>query len=476
MHVQNKYSWIKHVDFIALNLISLIVSFMLALQVRFGSMSRMFDSSWQAVIVVLCLINIVITLAVNPYSGILRRPYYEDAAKLFLLTLYSFVFVAIFFYLMKIGAVYSRLTLVLTFFFYYIISLLALYVRKKLILSGKIKLSNVRVRQIFAIINYAGINELTGSINTSEIKEYSIAGYCFPCDECTETSIDGVPVIKKKDVVEFVENNHIDDVFVSVDPRVFDAASYGALVANGVNINIDIESLLGIQTDDQFISKVGSFNTLSVGPYAMDSNQAFYLIIKRALDIFFGIIGILILIPITICVKIAYLLTGDTAPIFYTHERIGQYGKPFRLIKFRSMRPDADKVLKELLKIDSYREEWARNQKFENDPRITRIGQFLRKTSIDEFPQFINMLKGDMSLVGPRPLVAGELEEHNGLTLYNKVRPGVTGWWACNGRSNISYKERLELEYYYVKNCSLYLDALCIFRSFFAVIHRDGAQ
>ncbi|MBQ6315580.1 MAG: sugar transferase [Mogibacterium sp.] len=424
----------------------------------------------------LCLINIVITLAVNPYSGILRRPYYEDAAKLFLLTLYSFVFVAIFFYLMKIGAVYSRLTLVLTFFFYYIISLLALYVRKKLILSGKIKLSNVRVRQIFAIINYAGINELTGSINTSEIKEYSIAGYCFPCDECNEKSIDGVPVIKKKDVVEFVENNHIDDVFVSVDPRVFDAASYGALVANGVNVNIDIESLLGIQTDDQFISKVGSFNTLSVGPYAMDSNQAFYLIIKRALDIFFGIIGLLVLIPVTIGVKIAYLLTGDTAPIFYTHERIGQYGKPFRLIKFRSMRPDADKVLKELLKIDKYREEWARNQKFENDPRITRIGQFLRKTSIDEFPQFINMLKGDMSLVGPRPLVAGELEEHNGLTLYNKVRPGVTGWWACNGRSNISYKERLELEYYYVKNCSLYLDALCIFRSFFAVIHRDGAQ
>ena len=476
MHVQNKYSWIKHVDFIALNLFALVISFLLALWVRFGSISPITNSSWQAVLVVLCLINIAITLAINPYSGILRRPYYEDAVKLFLLTLYSFVLVAIFFYLMKIGAVYSRLTLVLTFVFYYITSLLFLYIRKHLILTGKIKLSNLRERQIFAIINYAGAEEFTNSIDSGEIKEYGIAGYCFPCDNFDGESYNGVPVITKDKVVSFIENNHIDDVFISVDPRVFDSASYKALVENGVNVNLDIESLVGIPTDDQFISKVGGYNTLSVGPYAMDSNQAFYLIIKRGLDILFGIMGIIILIPLTIMIKIAYLLTGDTAPIFYTHDRIGQYGKTFKLIKFRSMVPDADEVLEELLKQDKYREEWERNQKFDKDPRITGVGIFLRKTSLDEFPQFINVVKGDMSVVGPRPLVKGELEQHNGLTLYNKVRPGVTGWWGCNGRSNISYKERLELEYYYVKHCSLYLDALCIFRTFFAVIHRDGAQ
>lgn len=476
MHVQNKYSWIKHVDFIALNLLALIVSFLLALWVRFGSISLITNSSWQAVLVVLCLINIAITLAINPYSGILRRPYYEDAVKLFLLTLYSFVLVAIFFYLLKIGAVYSRLTLVLTFVFYYILSLAFLYVRKRLILSGKIKLSNVRERQIFAIINHSGAEEFTSAIESGEIREYGIAGYCFPCDEYSEKTFNGKPLIDKDHVVDYIENNHIDDVFISVDPRVFDASVYKALVNNGVNVNLDIESLVGIQTDDQFISKIGAYNTLSVGPYAMDSNQAFYLIIKRGLDIIFGIIGVIILIPLTIFIKIAYLLKGDTAPIFYTHDRIGQYGKTFKLIKFRSMVPNADEVLKELLKQDKYREEWERNQKFDKDPRITGVGKFLRKTSLDEFPQFINVVKGDMSVVGPRPLVAGELEQHNGLTLYNKVRPGVTGWWGCNGRSNISYKERLELEYYYVKHCSLYLDALCIFRTFFAVIHRDGAQ
>ena len=155
---------------------------------------------------------------------------------------------------------------------------------------------------------------------------------------------------------------------------------------------------------------------------------------------------------------------------------MGQFGKVFRLYKFRSMVPNADEVLKELLKKDEYKEQWEKNQKFDKDPRITPTGRILRKTSLDEFPQFINVVKGDMSLVGPRPLVKGELEEHNGLTLYNKVKPGITGWWACNGRSNISYRERLDMEYFYVKNCSLHLDLLIVLRTAVSVIKRDGAQ
>lgn len=476
MHVQNKYSWIKHIDFMAINLVSLIVCFVVSFYLKFDGFSQFFTSTWQALLLILCLINIVMTLVLNPYSGILRRPYYEDAIKLFLLTLYSFVIIAIFFYLFKIGAMYSRVTLVATFVSYYVLSLLLLYLRKRLILSGKIQLFNVRERHMVAIINLKGLEDVKNTIEANEIREYAIAGYCFPKDDFDKDEIDGVPVIKRAELVNFVLNNHIDDVYISVPPGEFHAEDYKALVDNGVNVQLDIESLIGIPTDDQFISRIGGYTTLSVGPYAMDSNQAFYLIIKRGLDIIFGIIGIIFLIPLTVFIKIAYLLTGDTAPIFYTHGRIGQYGNPFELIKFRSMVPDADEQLKELLKQDSYREEWEKNQKFDKDPRITRVGRFLRKTSLDEFPQFINVVKGDMSVVGPRPLVAGELEEHNGLTLYNKVRPGVTGWWGCNGRSNISYKERLELEYYYVKNCSLYLDALCIFRTFFAVLYRDGAQ
>ena len=477
MHVQNKYSWIKHIDFIGLNLLALIIAFVVSFYIKFESLTMMFESTWVSLLAILCLINIVITLILNPYSGILRRPYYVDAVKLFLLTVYSFIVVAIFFYLLKIGAVYSRITLVLTFVLYYVLSLIFLYIRKKLILSGKIKLFNVRKRQIVAVIDPMGMRDPLESINSSEVREYEIAGFCFPVSaDKHEDNIDGVPVIKRADLVDFVLNNHIDDVYISVAPGEFDAASYKALVDNGVNVQLDIESMIGIRTDDQFISNVGAFTTLCVGPYAMDSNQAFYLIIKRILDVFFGLIGCILLLPLAIIIKISYLLARDTSSIFYTHKRIGQFGKPFQLYKFRSMVPNADEVLKELLKKPEYKEQWERNQKFDKDPRITPIGRFLRKTSLDEFPQFINVVKGDMSLVGPRPLVEGELEEHNGLTLYNKVKPGITGWWGCNGRSNINYRERLELEYYYVKNCSLHLDILIVFRTALSVLKRDGAQ
>ena len=476
MHVQNKYSWIKHIDFIGLNLLALIVAFVVSFYLKFGSLHLMFSATWQSLLAILCLINIVITLIMNPYSSILRRPYYMDAVKLFLLTLYTFVIVAIFFYLFKMGAAYSRVTLAMTFAIYYILSLGFLYIRKRLILSGKIQLFNVRERQLLAIINLKGLEDVVESIDNSEIREYKIAGLCFPDDEFADDHVGDIPVILRKDVVEYVLNNHIDDVYISVAPGDFNAASYKALVDNGVNVQLDIESLVGIQTDDQFISNIGGFTTLCVGPYAMDSNQAFYLIVKRILDVIFGLIGCLFLLPLALIIKISYLLAGDTSSIFYTHKRIGQFREPFQLYKFRSMVPNADEILKELLKQPEYREQWEKNQKFDKDPRITPIGKFLRKTSLDEFPQFINIMKGEMSLVGPRPLVEGELEEHNGLTLYNKVKPGITGWWGCNGRSNINYRERLELEYYYVKNCSLYLDVLIIFRTAVSVIRRDGAQ
>lgn len=476
MHVQNKYSWIKHIDFIAINLFALIVSFVVSFYFKFGSLSLLFTSTWEGLLVILCFVDLLITLVINPYSSILRRPYYVDAIKLFLLTIYTFIVVAIFFYLLKIGAEYSRVTMVSTFVIYYFLSLVLLYIRKRLILTGKVQLFNVRERQLLAVINLDGLSEVEDSLESNEIKEYKIVGYCFPKDEYGSDYVGDVPVILRKEIVDYVLNNHIDDVYISVAPGEFDAASYKALVENGVNVQLDIESLVGIQTDDQFISKVGAFTTLSVGPYAMDSGQAFYLLIKRGLDMLFGLIGCVFLLPLSVIIKISYLLEGDTSSIFYTQNRIGQFGKPFRLYKFRSMVPNADEILQELLEKEDYRTQWEKNQKFDKDPRITHIGRILRKTSLDEFPQFINVVRGDMSLVGPRPLVDGELEEHNGLTLYNKVKPGITGWWSCNGRSNINYRERLELEYYYVKNCSLHLDILIILRTVVSVIKRDGAQ
>ena len=135
--------------------------------------------------------------------------------------------------------------------------------------------------------------------------------------------------------------------------------------------------------------------------------KATYYTFKRTFDIIFAIMGLVLMIPVAIIIKIIYMYSGDFESIFYKHIRIGKNGKEFELYKFRSMVKDSNKILEEMLKKPEYKKEWAENQKFENDPRITKVGKFIRKTSIDELPQFWNIIKNEMSLIGPRPLVPG---------------------------------------------------------------------
>lgn len=200
-----------------------------------------------------------------------------------------------------------------------------------------------------------------------------------------------------------------------------------------------------------------------------------YRYTKRLLDILLSLIGLVFLIPICIVVKILFLCGGDRKSIFFKQVRVGKDGKLFMMYKFRSMVHNAEELLEELLKEERYRKQWADNQKFDNDPRTTKIGLFLRKTSLDELPQLLNVFKGDMSIVGPRPLVEGELEEHGGSKLYWKEKPGLTGWWGCHGRSDVDYEQRLELEYYYIRNMSFKLDVICIFKTITAVLNHEGA-
>ena len=197
-----------------------------------------------------------------------------------------------------------------------------------------------------------------------------------------------------------------------------------------------------------------------------------YVVIKRLFDIFSALIGMIVALPIMMAVKIIYICTGDYKSIFYKQTRVGKDGNEFQLYKFRTMVPNSKEILDELLKDPKYKKEWEDNQKFDNDPR-----KILRKTSLDELPQMLNVLKNEMSLIGPRPLIPGELDDHNGNhMIYEKIKPGITSWWASHGRSDTTYEERLALEYYYVENCSIWLDIKCIFDTIKAVICRKGAK
>ena len=474
MHIKGKYTWLKHLDFMLVDLFALAIAFAASYYLKFQKLDFVGNERWIRLLIIVLLLNIVISLFVNPYSGIFRRSYYQEVIRALQLTIYNFLATGIMFYLLKIGVYYSRGMFISMYIIYFVLSLLMKYIWKKLIVSRRIVLYTTRRAPLFIVGDKENIRRVIGNALAGDFVLYDVRGIHL-IDDSSCKELDSYPVLGE-DYIQYILDNNINEVFVAVPPSELATKDYERLVANGVVVNINIESAIGMQTEEQLITNLGVYKTLSIGAFSFTPGQMIYLMIKRVFDIMCGIIGVIVLIPITLLVKLSYMISGDFASVFYRQTRVGMDGKLIRIFKFRSMVTNADEILKELLKDEKYRREWEENQKFSNDPRITKAGRILRKTSIDEFPQFLNVLKGDMSLVGPRPLVVGELEAHGGLKLYEKVKPGITGWWGCNGRSNIDYRERLELEYYYVKNCSLYLDVLCVFRTILAVLKKDGAQ
>ena len=484
MQNKGKYSWAKHLDFLVIDLLSLLGSYFLAYYYKFHTTHL--SAEWKRYIVIICLLNVVIYLVVNPYSGFFRRRYYHEIGRTFILTCVNALCATLIFYVLKIGASYSREVFVYTYLLYFFLSVILKYIWKRLLISGKLPYTQARKISLFLICEEENAERDIHSVYSTDLLLYDIKGvHLIGRDDSREPPsellyTDGqstahIPVIGEN-YAQYILDNNINEVLAAVGPEVLRSSVYRELVANGVGVNLVVESLMGFQTEEQSVSNIGVNKALSVGTFSFSPSQGFYLIIKRLFDMLCGLFGIVLLIPVTLLVKLAYLLSGDRAQIFYRQRRVGLNGKLIFIWKFRSMVPNAGEILEELLKDPKYAKEWAENQKLEHDPRVTKVGEFLRKTSVDELPQLINVLRGDMSLVGPRPLVVGELEAHNGLKLYQKVKPGITGWWGCNGRSNIDYRERLELEYYYVRNCSLYLDVLCIIRTLWAVLIKDGAQ
>ena len=200
--------------------------------------------------------------------------------------------------------------------------------------------------------------------------------------------------------------------------------------------------------------------------------------VKRVIDIIAGLVGTILLIPITIGVYIARkILKEDDGPIFYDQLRIEKNGKHFKLYKYRSMVIGADDKLKEYLaENEEAREEYSKYKKLKKDPRITKLGNFLRKTSLDEFPQFINVLKGDMSLVGPRPYLPREKEDMGEYYKYIiQCKPGITGYWQIAGRSNVTFQDRLDLDIKYYETKSLKNDIKILLKTFKKVLGKEGA-
>lgn len=202
-------------------------------------------------------------------------------------------------------------------------------------------------------------------------------------------------------------------------------------------------------------------------------SRASYMQMKRILDVVVASIGLVILSPVFLLLAIM-IKVNSKGSVFFAHTRIGKDGKKFKMYKFRTMYENAEEMIRNFT--PEQKREWEENYKLKEDPRITSIGKILRRTSLDELPQIINIIKGDLSIIGPRPVIDKELEKYGeSKEKFLSITPGLTGYWQANGRSETTYKQRMKMELYYVDHVSLKLDLQIFFKTFISVFKREGA-
>lgn len=278
-----------------------------------------------------------------------------------------------------------------------------------------------------------------------------------------------------KDLTQVIEQQDIDTAIIAIpNASRKQMDHFMSILYNKVEKIKYLPRTSGMVTFD---TKVQDFDGMLVISTAKGKTSKASQIVKRLIDICGGIAGLILLIPLYFYVRKKNHANGDYDPIFFTQERIGKKGKPFKIYKFRTMVPNAETVLEKLMEEDpAIREEYETNKKLRHDPRITAAGKVLREKSLDEFPQFINVIKGEMSMVGPRPYLPREIKDMG--IYYNSVigcTPGVTGMWQSHGRSDVSFDDRLQMDDYYYRNWTIWLDLTILIKTVKMVFKGEGA-
>ncbi len=283
-------------------------------------------------------------------------------------------------------------------------------------------------------------------------------------------------IISIGDVSSFIKENEIDEVFI-VDETL--SEEHLGFIIKYLHHKVPVVRYKPkMKVVQPYNTEVDDFDGNLFVAVTDAKKKALDVVLKRIIDILAGIAGCLILLPLTVFVKVASLKRGDKESIFFTQNRVGRDGKIIKIYKYRSMVPNAEQVLEEMMAKDpKIREEYLTNKKLDPDPRITPMGDLLRKTSLDEFPQFINVLKGEMSLIGPRPYLPREIEDMGeAYETIIKSKPGITGMWQANGRSEVGFEDRCKLDVYYYDNWSIWLDVIIVVKTIKAVLARKGAK
>lgn len=466
MKRKHNYSLLKHLDFLILDFICIEVSFFIACQIRQNTFLDLIER-YMFMAAAVGVTFLVIVMFWNIYSGILRRGIGAEIKSVFALTAGVFVALTIYCFVTKKSEDYSRAVLITFLFIAIPLILLERLVRKEIVRKQKRKSSGENLLFIREEIADEKIDIFTDKAGSGVI----VTGI-ITYDKSDRKDIKGVPVVGcKDDLREYVDNHEVNCVFVHLrEDEINEYVDY--LVVKKILVYRVLRNLE--KSSYRYgVEEMNGYKTLSIRERELSLGHA---IAKRLGDIIFSILGIILTLPITIVTAIAIKLE-DGGPVLYTSYRVGQFGKQFKMYKFRSMKANADNLEDTLTseELEEYRTEY----KIRKDQRVTRVGRFIRKYSIDELPQLFNILKGELSFIGPRPVLDEETRLYGDKReLLLSVRPGLTGYWQAYGRNNVTYEsgERQAMELYYIENFSWWFNVKIFFRTIKAVITAEGAE
>lgn len=482
MYQRNTNSWAKHYDFIIWDLICLQASFLLAYLLRHGGAFVYRSALYRNMGLFLMLVDCIAIFVNNTFKNVLKRGYYKEFKTTVKHTCIIIVFSTLYLFSIQRGTDFSRIVLYITWGLYTALSYLTRILWKHYLVKH---MDVVEKRSLLLITSRDIAEETIENCQKNNFGRYVIHGICIIDKDCTGEEISGIPVVAAMDnVARYVCHEWVDEVFVNVESREqYSQEFLDHLTETGVTVHLNLAKVSQETGKRQFVEKLGVYTVLTTSINYMTTREVFA---KRCLDIVGGVVGCLFAMIILVVIgPIIYI--ASPGPIIFTQTRVGQNGKHFKLYKLRSMYPDAEERKKVLMEQNRVGD--GLMFKLDFDPRVignrvlpsgekkTGIGEFIRRTSLDEFPQFFNVLKGDMSLVGTRPPTVDEWEKYD---LHHRARlatkPGITGMWQVSGRSNITdFEEVVRLDTKYINEWDLGLDIKILIKTVLQVIKQDGS-
>lgn len=472
MYKKENNSWLKHIDFVILDILCLQLAFILAYEIRVAKGIPYLNPLYENMAFVLVIFQLLVSFFGESFSSVLRRGFLIEMKCMLEHEICVMLLAALYLFMSQQGVMYSRGAFTIMCTLYFFIAYAARIGWKKVIRSRKF--AEGEKRSILIITTDAEAANVVKALRGDSYGTYHLAGVALLDKNKTGSMIQGVPVVAgADDVTAYIHKNWVDEVFFAL-PEHVDIPKKIMKDCNRMGVVTHVQlAALNELGKNQVVEEIAGYMVLSSSINIVSSWQ---LLVKRLMDIAGGLVGCIFTGIIYIFIA-PIMKVKSPGPVFFSQVRMGKNGKPFKIYKFRSMYMDAEERKKELMEKNNIKD--GLMFKMDDDPRIIKgIGHFIRKTSLDEFPQFWNILKGDMSLVGTRPPTMDEWDKYE---LHHRrrlaIKPGLTGMWQVSGRSEITdFEEVVELDTKYIEQWSIGLDIKILFKTVTVVFTGSGAK